>query len=97
MFTIVIGHFLGMIVTMLFLRNVAIISTGPESQFLTYLGLVCLLIFIEYQLVNSLKRGHIYFRGSIDKSDGAKFTQCQLAYSFQAGLFIMIILRNLLA
>jgi len=96
MITIITGHFVGFLVAIFFFNGVEIVPTASGSSFPVYFALLALLLFVEYQVFRSLKWGKVYFRGSIDESDGSRFTQCQLAYSALGGFCSVIFLQNLL-
>lgn len=95
MLTIIVGHLLGVIMPLFIFKNIKITASGFGGEAIVYLALIVLLLFVEYQLVRSIKYGRVYFRGHIDESEGFNFKSCQFAYAVQGGFFIAILLQGL--
>ncbi|MBO1530281.1 hypothetical protein J3492_03510 [Psychrobacter sp. F1192] len=95
MLTIIVGHLLGAVVPLFIFKNIKITPSDFGGEAIVYLALIVLLLFVEYQLVRSIKYGRVYFRGHIDESEGLSFKSCQFAYAVQGGFFIAILLQGL--
>ena len=76
-----------------FVSNMKIALNGDSlaEQACILLLILGIVIFLEYQLFNSCKKGEIYFRGTIYSNEGFKFYSAQLSYSFISGFIISYI------
>ncbi len=92
---IISGHVLGISIPVFIMKNITMDAAGPAELVMIFIALAGLILFAEYQLVQSLKTGRIYFRGTIDRKDGASFTSCQVSYSILAGFFMAVFFQNL--
>ena len=94
MITIIVGHIVGIILPLFIFTNIDILGSTAGEKSLTYLLLLSLIIFIEYQLFRSVNEGSIYFRGQVDENE-SKFKSCQLSYSILGGATVIVLLQNL--
>ncbi len=95
MFSILLGHIIGILLPIFILRNIPVVATQSGGKAMTYLGIVGLILFLEYQLFRSVRYGEIYFRGTVDEYDGSQFHSCRFGYALLAGFFAAILLQNI--
>ena len=96
MFSIVAGHIAGLLLPLLFFKNIKVIAHHSVGKAVTYILITGLIFFLEYQLHRSIKHGTIYFRGQVSAADGSKFTSCQFSYALLAGFLLAVTLQNFL-
>ena len=95
MIAIIIGHIIGILLPLFIFKNISILGTASGDKSLTYLLLLALLLFLEYQLFRSVKYGVIYFRGQVDEVNDSRFISCQFTYSVLCGFATVIMLQNI--
>lgn len=93
---IIIGHIIGILLPLFIFRNIDIIGSDSGEKSITYLLLLCLILFLEYQIFRSINSGVIYFRGQVDEINESKFKSCQFSYSILGGSTAIVLLQNLL-
>ncbi len=96
MITIVTGHIIGVLLPVFIFKNIGIIGSTSGEKSMTFLLLIGLILFIEYQLFRSVKHGVIYFKGQVDDFDESRFKSCQFSYAILGGFTVVILLQNLL-
>jgi hypothetical protein len=94
---ILLGHICGFIFPTLLDENILILGNGTPEKIAVYTAVLGFISFIEYQLFRSVKYDSLYWRGTVDQSDGSKFIACQLSYAFLASSVFTISIQNLLS